>query len=114
MIVRSRHFPRLPFHAINLGGVLFVNTRLGELTAAELRHEQIHTWQQWELTPVGFYLWYVAEWLLRLPRSRRGADPHRAYRSIAFEREAYGQQGNTAYLRERKPFAWMCYLRRGA
>lgn len=114
MIVRSRHFPRAPFHAINLCGVVFVNTRWGELTATEWRHEQIHTWQQWELTPVGFYLWYVAEWAVRLWWSRSASDPYRAYRSIAFEREAYDRQGNAAYLRERKPFAWMCYLRRGA
>lgn len=113
-IIRSRHFPRAPFHAINLGGVVFVNTRWGELTATELRHERIHTWQQWELTPVGFYLWYVVEWAVRRPWSRPVSDPHRAYRSVAFEREAYAQQGNVAYLRERKPFAWMCYLRGGA
>jgi hypothetical protein len=107
-IIRSRHFPRGNFHALNLCGTCIVNTRHGELTATEVRHEQIHTLQQWEMTYVGFYLWYAVEWFVRLAQCRFNAD--RAYWRISLEREAYAQERNTDYLRERRPFAWLKYL----
>jgi hypothetical protein len=71
-----------------------------------LNHERIHTRQMLEMLIVGFYLWYVIEWLIRLPMKGN------AYRSISFEREAYANEGNLNYLKQRKLYSWLNYLRK--
>ena len=53
---------------------------------------------------IGFYVWYVVEWMVRL--LRRG----NAYRKISFEREAYDNQRDLDYLQHRRHYAWRKYL----
>ena len=91
------------FNAINLFGVIF--TRLDtEMDEHLLNHERIHTRQMLEMLIVGFYLWYVIEWLIRLTMKGN------AYRSISLEREAYSNEGNLNYLQQRKTYSWIKYL----
>lgn len=102
IIVNNRIIPfGKSYVAINLFGVVFAKQRLSE---RDKRHEQIHTWQQQEMLFLGFYLWYVAEWLLRLLRYRNF---HRAYRNISFEREAYDNEHNRNYGKTRRHYAWL-------
>lgn len=75
------------------------------VTQRMLNHEAIHTAQMKEMLYVPFYLWYVVEWVARLFMQGN------AYRNISFEREAYGNQQNGSYLRDRKRYAWVKYLR---
>lgn len=104
----------------------FILTKLNELKPSTIRHENIHRRQYSECTvlalpvagllcwlvswwfllliPVFYYLLYIGEWLMRLFM------PGNAYRSISFEREAYGNQNYLNYLDERKWFAWCTYL----
>ena len=105
-IIRNKLIPFQGFKAINLFGVLFVrgNARISERT---LRHEAIHTAQMKEMLYIFFYLWYVAEWLIRLFMKGN------AYRSISFEREAYSNEDDVIYLESRKRFAWIKYLKNG-
>ena len=103
MIIRNRFIPFKGFNAINLFGVIF--TRRGiQVNAVMMNHERIHTRQMLEMLVVGFYLWYVVEWLIRFPRKGN------AYRRISFEREAYAHEHDLQYLQHRKPFAWWRYL----
>lgn len=103
-IIRNHLLPPKNYDAINILGLLFC--RKGTtLTAALLRHERIHTAQMLEMGIVGFYLWYVAEWLVRLPMKGR------AYTNISLEREAYAHMGDESYLRHRPRYAWWKYLR---
>lgn len=108
-IIYTRHFPPGDFHGINLFGTVFVQRRWGKFLPYEVRHETIHTYQQWELTYPVFYLLYAAEYLVRLFLCR--FDANRAYRSISFEREAYAHEHDSGYLNRRRPFAWTRYLR---
>lgn len=55
------------------------------------------------LAPMVYYVWYVVEWLLRLPHGD-------AYYEISFEREAHANDEDDTYLYERKLFAWIAYL----
>ncbi|MEC5395348.1 hypothetical protein [Bergeyella sp. RCAD1439] len=74
-----------------------------------LNHEKIHLRQQLELLLVFFYLWYVIEfcyWYFRL------GNTHEAYLSIGFEREAYANEASMDYLRTRKSWRFLHYLRR--
>lgn len=52
-----------------------------------------------ELGYVLFYVIYVLEWFVRLFMKGN------AYRSISFEKEAYSNQYNMAYLNNRKHFS---------
>ncbi len=104
IIITNNILPFRGYVAINLCGVLFCRKGV-TLTSELLRHEQIHTRQMVEMGVVGFYLWYVAEWLVRLPM--RG----NAYRNISFAREAYANMGDALYLTHRRRYAWRRYLR---
>ena len=95
--------PLKRFNAINILGMLFAH-KDAELDERLINHERIHPRQMLEMLVVGFYLWYVIEWLIRLTMKGN------AYRNISFEREAYANEGNLSYLQQRKPFAWLHYI----
>lgn len=98
------HIKRFPvkggFYAINLFGIIF---SVCKLSATELNHERIHTAQQRELLYIGFYLWYIAEWLVLLIRYK---DSLKAYYNIRFEKEAYRHQDDLEYLKTRKHYSY--------
>lgn len=104
-IIHNRFIPFKKYEAINLFGILFCR-KGATITADVIQHERIHTKQMLELFVVGFYVWYVVEWLIRLPMNGR------AYSNISMEREAYDHMYDPNYLLKRKPYAWVKYLRR--
>lgn len=73
-----------------------------------MNHENIHTEQWKELLYVGFALWYVTEWIIRL-FAFKGA--HHAYKNISLEREAYANQAEAGYSITRDRFAFTRYIR---
>jgi hypothetical protein len=126
-IIRNKYIPFPGYKAINLLGVLFVknNAKIDEVT---INHESIHSAQiaevmiasvpfallLWLFTNVwlglllviaSYYLWYVIEWLIRLPKGN-------AYKNISFEREAYANQDDLSYLKNRKRFDFAKYIKK--
>ena len=101
-IIRNNFIPFSGYKAMNLFGVLFVrgNARIDDIT---LNHEKIHTAQIKEMLYVFFYVWYVIEWIIRIPKGN-------AYRNISFEREAYANDKDPNYLNTRKVFAFLKYM----
>jgi len=73
-----------------------------------LNHEEIHLKQQLEMLIVPFYLFYVIEFLFRLLQYRNW---HKAYRNISFEREAYDNEFNLEYVKQRPFWCFLKYLR---
>ena len=102
-IIRTKYIPVRGFSAINLLGVLFVHPGV-YLSQELINHERIHTAQILEMGIVGFYVWYLAEWLVRLVRHGN------AYRRLSMEREAYENQRDLDYLKHRRHYAWRKYL----
>lgn len=92
------------FYAINLCGILFAKGPCDKLT---INHEKIHTRQITELLVVGFYIWYLLEWLVKLIQHR---NYFTAYKNISFEREAYANGNDLTYLPRRRRFAFMHYI----
>lgn len=93
------------FFAINLFGIIFAK---GYCNAFVLNHEKIHTAQMKELLFIPFYIWYVLEWIVRIIQYR---DRMKAYRNISFEREAYSNDRDLSYLKSRKMYSFLSYLK---
>jgi hypothetical protein len=70
-------------------------------------HEKIHLRQQAELLIIPFYILYLLNYLINLTVCRKHKQ---AYLNIAFEREAYQNEANSTYLKNRKWFSWYRYL----
>jgi len=87
----------------------FILLRKKELRHNEIliNHEKIHLQQQLELLIIPFYIWYLSEYYIRYLRCKN-ADL--AYRSISFEREAYANDQNLTYLKNRKFWSFLAYL----
>lgn len=98
IIIKNSIIPFKGYKAINLFGILFVRKEY-ELSEVDLNHEAIHTKQMKELLFVFFYIIYFLEWIVRLFINTN------AYRSISFEKEAYSNENNLEYLKNRKHFA---------
>lgn len=98
-IIYNNVIPFKGFAAMNLFGVIFARKSAKPLPERTLNHEAIHTAPMKELLWVGFYLCYLAEWVVRLFMKGN------AYRNISFEKEAYAHQGAKRYLTTRRHFA---------
>ena len=108
-IIRNKTIPFSGFKAVNLFGILFVRDD-AYMGAADINHEEIHTAQMKEMLYVSFYLWYAAEWLVRLAMY---GNARKAYRSISFEREAYANEKDMSYLGRRRRYSWTKHLKGG-
>lgn len=109
IVIRNGIIPFKGFSAMLFFGILFVrNDNKRELSATDFNHESIHARQCLEMLGVFFYLLYVIEWLVRVPLC--GFKLKDAYRSISFEREAYGNEKNLTYISTRKAWSWVGYL----
>jgi hypothetical protein len=106
-IIYSNYLPFNRFKAINLFGTVFARRQYFPLDKRAINHEYIHTRQMFELFIVGFYIWYILEWLYKLIIYK---DRLMAYKKISFEKEAYINDINLDYLRERKLFSFIKYL----
>lgn len=72
-----------------------------------VNHEKIHVKQMLEMLIIPFYLWYGIEFLLGLTKYKA----HESYRNISFEREAYQNDDNLEYLKSRKFWQFLKYLK---
>lgn len=99
-IIYNNIIPFNGFKAMNFFGLLFARK---QLNAIDINHEEIHTAQMKELLYVGFYIWYLIEWIIRLFMKGN------AYRNIRFEKEAYEHQSDLNYLNIRKHYAFTKY-----
>ena len=70
-----------------------------------VRHERIHFKQCLETYIIGFYLIYLAEWIMGVIKHR---NLRLAYLEVRFEREAYLFDTRRYYLDKRKPYKWRC------
>ena len=108
MIIKSNFIPFKGFSAINLFGIVVARKECLPLSKLILNHETIHSKQIKELLYVGFYIWYIVEWLVRLLYIRNLKE---AYKAISFEKEAFANQAKGNYLESRKPFYFLNYIK---
>ena len=89
---------RMVINGLAILPFIFVQTLENKNDPVLINHERIHLWQQIELLFIGFVFWYY------IAMFRKG------YRGISFEREAYANQYNLNYLKERKLFAFYKFI----
>ena len=86
--------------------IILKNTALKE-DVVLMNHEKIHLKQQKELFVLPFYILYTLEWGFR---SLVYLNTYKAYRNISFEREAYENEIDLDYSKNRRPFRFIKYL----
>lgn len=89
-LIKTKRFSPSGFNAITIWPFIFYRKTLSKTV---LNHERIHARQQVELLIIIFYLIYLIEYLFK------------GYNKISFEKEAYKNENNTNYLKNRKLFA---------
>lgn len=82
-----------------------------ELGEVVVNHERIHFRQQLEMLFFPFFIWYALEYLIRWLQLR---NKNAAYLGIGFEKEAYSNETQMAYLKNRRPYGWLKYIRNAA
>ncbi len=95
----------IEINAITLGPLVFSR---GELSDRVKRHETIHWMQYKELFIIGFLIVYLYDYLFAAVLKKKGFN-RQSYMSIRFEQEAYDNDVNENYLKERKPYKWLDY-----
>ena len=103
MVIYNTLIPFKGYKAINLFELIFVRKECN-FNDVDLNHERIHSAQMRELLYIGFYLWYLFEWLFLLIKYR---STHKAYRNIRFEKEAYAHEDDKYYLKYRTHHAFL-------
>jgi hypothetical protein len=92
-------------HGITIFPFILLSTRTPSETL--INHEKIHIRQQLELLIVPFYIWYGLEWFWHYVEVRNFWG---AYRLISFEKEAYANENDLDYLKNRKFWSFLNYL----
>lgn len=106
-VVKLKYFPIKGFVAINMFSILFVRKEFYPLEERTMNHEQIHSEQMREMFYLGFYIWYIVEWLLRLLQYYNFKE---AYNNISLEKEAYTKEKELTYLSSRRRFSFINYI----
>ena len=81
----------------------------GELSEKTKRHETIHFQQQLECLFIFHWILYGLSWIAGYIRYGNGKD---AYYNCMFEKEAYDNDQDEAYLETRPRYVWLKYIGR--
>ena len=100
-------FSRLPADAMAIYPLMIFKKRALKESQVIINHEMVHFRQQLELLVIFFYLLYFLHYLINLIMFR---NHRRAYLEICFEKEAYANERNFEYLKQRTPYAWLMYF----
>lgn len=108
MILISKYLVPRGYAGITIFPFVFLKAKVFKTNAVLINHEKIHLRQQLELLILPFYIFYVMEFFIRLIQYKNWQT---AYRNISFEREAYRNEVNINYLKERKFWNFLKYIR---
>ncbi|MXN93015.1 hypothetical protein GR160_17450 [Flavobacterium sp. Sd200] len=107
ILIASKYLVPKGYSGITLYPFIIVRENHLKKQPVLINHERIHIRQQAELLVAVFYLWYVTEFLIRFLMYK---NKRLAYQNICFEREAYSNDTNPGYLKNRRVWAFIKYL----
>lgn len=108
MILISKYLVPKGYIGITIFPFVFLKSVSLKKNRVLINHEKIHLRQQLELIIIPFYIFYGIEFIFRLIQHKNW---HLAYRNISFEREAYQNELNFNYLKGRKFWNFLKYIR---
>lgn len=106
-LIISKYLIPKGYRGITIFPFIVVRNGIDSTNLVLLNHEKIHIRQQLELLVLPFYILYFFDFLIKIIRFKNRKI---AYRNIVFEREAYANEKNSAYLQSRAFFGWKKYL----
>lgn len=109
IVIVSNYFTPKGFRGLTLFPFVFLKDENDKQNAVLMNHERIHIQQQLELLILPFFVMYGFEFLIRLMQHK---NVNRAYKSISFEREAYTNEKDLHYLKQRSFGTWFSYIRK--
>lgn len=107
VVIVSKYIVPKNYSGITLFPFIFLKRKSLLENKTVVNHESIHLKQQLELLIVLFYLCYGIEFILRYIKHRNW---RLAYRSISFEKEAYENENNMNYTKERPLWNFISYF----
>ena len=91
---------------ITLFPFIVLSEKLDRNNAVLLNHESIHIRQQIEMLVLPFFIIYITEYLIGYLKYKNS---NLAYRNISFEREAYANEKDLHYLKQRSFWRFLKY-----
>jgi hypothetical protein len=107
ILVVSKYLIPKRFLGMTLYPFVLVRDKSARANAVLLNHERIHLRQQLELLVLPFFVLYGLDYLVKLIKYR---DRKKAYLHIVFEREAYENEKDLAYLKSRSFWMFLKYV----
>ena len=106
-VIVSRYLIPKGFRGLTLFPFIIVSERDLKSDAVMVNHEKIHIRQQLEMLVLPFFIWYGIEFLVKWMVYKNRME---AYRNISFEREAYTNEKDPGYLKQRSFWRFLKYL----
>ncbi len=106
-VIVSRYLIPKGFQGITLFPFIVVSDNDLKQNSVMINHEKIHIRQQLELLILPFFIWYGIEFLVKWLIYK---DKNTAYRNISFEKEAYANEKDRNYLKQRSFWKFLNYF----
>jgi hypothetical protein len=106
-IIVSRYLIPKGYQGITFFPFIIVADQYLKQNQVMVNHEKIHIRQQLELLILPFFLWYGIEFLIRWIICK---NKNSAYRNISFEKEAYENEKDLNYLKQRSFWNFLRYV----
>ena len=94
---------------MNLFGIVFVR-KGAKFATYDYNHEHIHLKQMQEMLWIFYYLWYAIEYLIIMFFAKWNKQSER-YHDVSFEEEAHNNDHDLEYIRTRKHYSWVKYVK---
>jgi hypothetical protein len=107
LLIVAKYLIPKGYRGLTVFPFVFVKHRLDKESVVFINHERIHLRQQLELLILPFFAWYLLEFLVRLAQYKK---IDLAYRNISFEREAYANEKDLNYSKQRSFYEFVKYL----
>ncbi|WP_136668437.1 hypothetical protein [Flavobacterium sp. H122] len=95
------------FRGITFYPFVFLVNKMDKENPSFVNHEKIHIRQQLEMFILPFFVWYGVEFVLRWVQFK---NRKKAYYNISFEREAYQNEKDLYYLKQRSFWNFLKYI----
>ncbi len=106
MFIFSKYFFLSSFNALTIWPFIILKNKNLKDNKVIINHEKIHLRQQIEMLWFIYFIWYLLEFSINLVKYKNFMS---AYYHISFEKEAYENEKNLTYLRNRKFWSFLKY-----